>query len=241
MEKNEHYLERLPPEFDGFTLLQLSDLHADLHPDFPAAAARALAPLQYDCTVITGDFRTCTFSDPTGATAATVELLRAVRGPVFAVLGNHDALEKVPVLEKEAGLRFLLNENVALRRGSEVLHLAGVDDPNFYKCHDLQRAASGIPDTACRILLSHSPQIHREAAARDFDLLLAGHTHGGQICLPGGAVVVHDGTSPRRLLAGPWREGRMLGYTSRGTGATGLPVRLNCPAEVTLHVLRRAR
>jgi predicted MPP superfamily phosphohydrolase len=235
--RNEVVLERLPAAFDGFTILQLTDLHADLHPDFPAAVQRVIAPLQYDCMALTGDFRTCTFGDHSGAIRASIEILKDVSAPRFATLGNHDSLHKVPLLEA-AGVQFLLNENAVLRRGADALYVVGIDDPNFYKSHNFDHALAGVPEEACKLLLSHSPQTYREAARRGLDFLMAGHTHGGQICLPGGRVLMHDHSAPRHVLSGVWREGRLQGYTSRGTGASALPVRLNCPAEVTLHVLR---
>ncbi|CAA6693018.1 MULTISPECIES: metallophosphoesterase [unclassified Lentimonas] len=235
--RNEVVLDRLPAAFDGFTILQLTDLHADLHPDFPEAVRRVIEPLQYDCVAVTGDFRTCTFSDHSGATAASIEILKDVTGTCYATLGNHDSLEKVPVMEA-AGIRFLLNENVAIQRGEDVLHLVGIDDPNFYQSHNFEHALRGVPTDACKVLLSHAPQTYRDAARLGFGFLMAGHTHGGQICLPGGMVVMHDKSSPRHVLSGVWREGSLQGYTSRGTGASGLPARLNCMPEVTLHVLR---
>jgi predicted MPP superfamily phosphohydrolase len=237
--RNEVRVAHLPPEFDGYTILQLTDLHADLHPDFPARVKEVIAPLQYDCLALTGDFRTCIFGDHSGATAATIDIVSQVESPIFAILGNHDCLAKVPAME-EAGIRFLLNEHVVLRRGGAELYLIGIDDPNYYKTHNLVRALAGVPEHATKVLLSHAPQTYAEAAAAGIDLQLSGHTHGGQICLPGGYIIMHDGSSPRRLLAGAWQEGRLQGYTSRGTGASGLPVRLNCPSEVTLHTLRRA-
>jgi predicted MPP superfamily phosphohydrolase len=235
--RNEVVLDRLPAAFDGFTILQLTDLHADLHPDFPAAVRRVIAPLTYDVMALTGDFRTCTFSDHSGAMSATIELLKDVTAPRYAILGNHDSLAKVPAMEA-AGIQFLLNENVAMRRGGAVLHLVGIDDPNFYKSHNFEYALQGVPEDACKVLLSHSPQTYQVAAQLGIDFLMAGHTHGGQICLPGGRVVMHDHSSPRHLLSGVWREGQLQGYTSRGTGASGVAARLNCMPEVTLHVLR---
>jgi predicted MPP superfamily phosphohydrolase len=234
---NEVFLKRLPAAFDGFTILQLTDLHADLHPDFPRAVQRVIAPLKYDVMALTGDFRTCTFGDHSGATAATLEILKEVTAPRYAILGNHDSLAKVPQMEA-SGMQFLLNEHVVLRRGDDLLYLVGIDDPNFYKSHNFEHALQGVPNEACKVLLSHSPETYQEANQLGFDFLMAGHTHGGQICLPGGRVVVHDRSSPRRIISGVWREGQLQGYTSRGTGASGLPVRLNCMPEVTLHVLR---
>lgn len=236
--RNTVRMAHLPPEFDGFTILQLSDLHADLHPDFPARVKEVIAPLEYDCLVMTGDFRTCTYRDHSGATAATIDIVAGVKAPIYAVLGNHDSLAKVPAMEA-AGIRFLLNEHTVLCREGAGLCLIGIDDPNFYRTHCFERAMRGVPATVVKVLLSHSPQTHVIAAEAGIDFLLAGHTHGGQICLPGGRVLMHDGSAPRRLLSGPWCEGSLQGYTSRGTGASGLPARLNCPGEVTLHTLRR--
>jgi len=235
--RNEVRIPNLPPEFDGYTILQLTDLHADLHPDFPARVKEVIAPLDYDCLALTGDFRTCTFSDHSGATAATIDIVSEVEQPKYGILGNHDSLAKVPAMEA-AGIRFLLNEHIVLRRGEAALYLIGIDDPNFYQTHCFERALRGVPVDATKVLLSHSPQTHAIAAEVGIDFLMAGHTHGGQICLPGGRILMHDGSSPRHLLAGSWTEGKLQGYTSRGTGASGLPVRLNCPAEVTLHTLR---
>ena len=235
---NEVRLKNLPPEFDGYTILQLSDLHADLHPDFPARVKEIIAPLDYDCLALTGDFCTCTFGEHSGATVATIDILAEVKQPKFAVLGNHDSLAKVTVMEA-AGIRFLLNEHILLRRGEAELCLIGIDDPNFYKTHNLERALERAPSNATKVLLSHSPQTYRAAEENGIEFLIAGHTHGGQICLPGGYVIIHDGSAPRGVLSGAWREGNLQGYTSRGTGGSGLPARLNCPAEVTLHTLRR--
>ncbi|MCH2073873.1 MAG: metallophosphoesterase [Puniceicoccaceae bacterium] len=236
--KNEVRLKNLPPEFDGYTILQLSDLHSDLHPDFPERVKEIIAPLVYDCLALTGDFRTCTFGEHSGATVATIDILAELEQPKFAILGNHDFLAKVPVMEA-AGIRFLLNEHILLRRGEAELCLIGIDDPNFFKTHNLERALDGAPPDATKVLLSHAPQTCTMAEEKGIDLLIAGHTHGGQICLPGGYLIMHDRSAPRHILSGAWREGKLQGYTSRGTGCSGLPVRLNCPAEVTLHTLRR--
>ena len=236
--KNEVRLKNLPHEFDGYTILQLSDLHADLHPDFPERVKEIISPLDYDCIALTGDYRTCTFGEHSGATTATIDVLADVEQPKFAILGNHDCLAKVPVMEA-AGIRFLLNEHIILRRGEAELCLIGIDDPNFYKTHNFERALEGAPPDAIKVLLSHAPQTYRTAEEKGINLLIAGHTHGGQICLPGGYLIMHDRSAPRRILSGAWREGKLQGYTSRGTGGSGLPVRLNCPAEVTLHTLRR--
>ena len=160
-----------------------------------------------------------------------------IAGPVYGVLGNHDSIRMVPALE-EMGIRMLLNETERLVRGAQRMHLAGIDDAHYYRVDNIEKAALQIPDGEFSILLSHTPEIYRQAAHADFDLLLSGHTHGGQICLPGAIPVTLDSTLPRRMGSGPWRYRRMVGYTSVGVGSCIVAVRLNCPPEITLHRLR---
>ena len=230
---------RLPAGLEGLTLLQLSDLHLDLDPALGAVIRDRLRGVDYDVAVITGDFRNKTCADQEPSVMETVTLLAALRGPVYGVLGNHDFIEIVLPLER-AGLRFLLNEAVEIRHCGGAFHLGGVDDPNFYKTHDLAGVRDAIPDDAFSVLLCHSPETWREAAGHGFDLMLSGHTHGGQICLPGGYALIKVCDVPRRLLAGAWEHQGMLGYTSVGTGACGVPLRYFCPPEITLHCFERA-
>ena len=117
--------------------------------------------------------------------------------------------------------------------------LAGIDDAHHYRLDDIPKAAAGIPQTAFSILLSHTPEVYREAAAARFDLLLGGHTHGGQICLPGAIPITLGSVLPRRMGSGAWAYDGMTGYTSVGVGSCVEPVRLNCPPAITLHRLHR--
>lgn len=232
-------LPNLPPELNGVTILQISDLHLDLDPGFVPALTRHLAGLSYDLAVITGDFRNKTGGPSGPSIAGTIELMKHIRQPVYAVLGNHDSLEMVPPLES-AGLRFLLNEHIVWSHHGANLVLAGVDDAVFHQTHDLTRAFANTPAGTIRVLLSHSPELYAEAAAHGVHLFLAGHTHGGQICLPGGRIVISGLHCPRRFLRGAWNYEGVQGYTSSGTGACGVPLRFHCPAEITLHKLVKA-
>jgi predicted MPP superfamily phosphohydrolase len=139
------------------------------------------------------------------------------------------------------GVTMLLNEAILIERDGARFHLAGIDDAHFFRVDNIEKAASGIPAREFSILLSHTPEIYRQAAHADFDLLLAGHTHGGQICLPGGVPITLDAVLPRRMGAGAWAYHGMSGYTSRGAGSSVVPARFNCPPEITLHHLRSAR
>lgn len=230
-------LNHLPRAFDGFTLLHISDPHVDMRPDFVPALVECVRELDYDVCVLTGDYRAKTFG-PYAATLVELQRLRThLKDPVYAVLGNHDTIRMVPGMEA-MGIRVLLNEFVRLERAGAVVYLAGIDDAHYYGVANFHRAADDIPPTAVSILLSHTPEAYRHAAHADFDLMLCGHTHGGQICLPGGFPVIIDADCPRRLAAGAWRYHDLIGYTSVGAGASIVDVRLNCPPEVTLHHLR---
>ena len=199
--------------------------------------AELVPDMSYDICVLTGDFRGATF----GPFDATLEGLAHVRAslnrPVFAVLGNHDTIRMVPELE-DMGIRMLLNESEALVSGDNQIYLAGIDDAHYYRVDNIEKAAAEIPTGAFSILLSHTPEIYRQAAHAGFDLLLSGHTHGGQICLPGSIPITLDSVLPRRMGSGPWSYGGMAGYTSVGVGSSIVPVRINCPPEITLHRLR---
>jgi len=227
---------RLPAAFDGFTLLHLSDLHLDLNPALTHTLIRRLGGLDYDLCVITGDFRARSLGPHRNALAEMERVAAHLRKPVYSVLGNHDYIEMVPELEK-MGVHVLLNESNAIRLDGSAIYVAGIDDPHFYELHNLQKAAEGIPGEAFSVLLSHSPRVYKWAALERFDLMLCGHTHGGQVCLPGGRALLYQGRCPRRMGAGAWRFGHLQGYTSVGSGAAVVDVRYNCPPEITLHRL----
>jgi hypothetical protein len=232
-------LPGLPSAFAGFTILQISDLHVDISPAAMRRLAELLPQLNYDLCVLTGDYRGKTYGPYEAAIAGMARLRDRIAAPVYAVLGNHDSIRMVPALEA-MGVRMLVNEAEPLLRDGQVLYLAGIDDAHYYRTDNIEKAASQIPYGEFSILLSHTPEIYRQAAHADFDLLLSGHTHGGQICLPGAIPVTLDSVLPRRMGSGSWRYGRMIGYTSVGVGSCILPVRINCPPEITLHELRAA-
>lgn len=237
---NDVHIARLPPEFDGFRLLHLSDLHLDMNPDYPDALIAAIRQLDYDACVITGDFRAST-SGPSGPAIQALEKVRPyMRDPIFAILGNHDSIRSVAQIEA-LGIRLLLNESVPLRRNGSRIHLCGIDDPHYFRCDNFEKAADDIPSDEVAILLSHSPETYRRAAHLGFDLLLCGHTHGGQICLPGGLPLITNANCPREYCAGAWRHRELQGYTSVGSGSSMVDVRFNCSPEVTSHRLRCGR
>jgi uncharacterized protein len=230
---------KLPKAFDGFTILHLSDMHVDMNAGAMRRVTELVADLHYDVSVMTGDFRGKTY----GPFAPTLEGLKRVKeslkGPVYGVLGNHDTVLMLPGMEA-MGIRMLLNESETIKRGGGRIHLAGIDDAHYFRVDNIEKAAERLPHDEFLILLSHTPEIYRQAAHAGFDLLLCGHTHGGQICLPGGIPITLDSNLPRRFGAGAWTYHTMTGYTSVGTGSSIVPVRFNCPPEITLHHLNCA-
>jgi hypothetical protein len=235
---NEIVSRCLPEAFSGFTILHMTDLHADRSAGALAAVKELVRDLDYDHCVWTGDYRAETFGDFGPCLEELQKLRAAIRTDVHAVLGNHDSILMAPDLE-DMGVQMLLNENVALSRGGASIFLAGVDDAHFYRVDNIEKAAHDIPHDAYSILLSHTPEIYRQAAHAGFDLMLGGHTHGGQICLPGGFPLTLDAVLPRRMGKGAWTYAGMSGYTSAGAGTSIVPARFNCPPEITLHRLIR--
>ncbi|MEX0604779.1 MAG: metallophosphoesterase [Marinobacter sp.] len=235
---NSFCLPNLPEAFEGLRILHLTDLHVDMDAANLQAVIDHIDPLEYDLCVLTGDYRKQTWGAIDDALAGMKKLRSAIQGRAIAVLGNHDSIRMLPGLE-DMGYQILLNEHAWFERDGDTLYIAGVDDAHFYKAHNLHKAGDQIPHGSTTILLSHTPEIWREAGYAGYDVFLCGHTHGGQICLPGGIPVTLDSDCPRSLGRGAWRRNGMQGYTSPGSGTSVVNVRLNCPPEVTLHTLTR--
>jgi predicted MPP superfamily phosphohydrolase len=229
---------RIPKAFDGFKILHLSDLHVEMSEAAMMRLAAILPDIEYDLCVLTGDYRAQTFGAYEPALAGMAQLCSALKGPIYGVLGNHDTIKMVPGLE-DMGVQMLLNENHTIERGNQRIYLAGIDDAHFYRVDNIEKAATGIPFGDFSILLSHTPEVYQQASYADFSLLLSGHTHGGQICLPGGIPITLSSVLPRHMGSGPWKYRDMIGYTSVGAGSCMVPVRYNCPPEITLHCLRQ--
>jgi predicted MPP superfamily phosphohydrolase len=234
----EHHvaLGEASPALIGLRILHISDLHIDLDPTLTDVVIERLSDIDYDLCVITGDFRSDTFGPSERAIAETKRLADQIDAPIYATLGNHDFIEIVPPLER-IGVQFLLNESTVIERDGQSLYLSGIDDSHTYKTDDLPQASRNVPTGAPSILLSHTPDVYADAARHQYDLMLCGHTHAGQICLPGGIALQKNTSVPRRMMQGRWQYGGMVGYTSSGTGATGVPIRFFCPPEITVHIL----
>ena len=236
---NEFDIIGLPVAFDGFKLLHLTDLHLDAADDIVDAHIDALNRVgDYDICVMTGDYRNKTFGPYQRTLEAMSRVREKIAAPVYAVLGNHDTIRMASGME-DLGIRMLLNEAVPIERCGATIWLAGIDDAHYYRAENLEKATDPIPAEGISILLSHSPEMYRHAFYARFDAMLSGHTHGGQICLPGGIPLMLNARAPRSFCNGPWRYHGLQGYTSPGSGTCIVDVRLNCPPEITVHTLRK--
>ena len=237
--ENSLVISGLPASFGGMRILHLSDLHLDGYPGLGSRIAQVVSKLAFDVCVLTGDFR---FYD-TGRYQHIVEELTALVPSltcplgVYGILGNHDFIEMAPLIEA-AGIRLLLNEAVKLEKGDEKMWLIGLDDAHFYGLHDFDKAMEDVDLADPRIILVHSPELIYQAAERGFMLYLAGHTHAGQICLPGGYPLLLNARCARKYTFGSWQFNGMSGYTSAGVGSSGVFVRFFCPPEIVIHTLQ---
>ena len=233
----------LPLPFDGTTILFVSDIHAGpfLSRGALAGALDRLATLRADLVIHGGDLATSNLSE----IEIHAEALARLRAPlgVFAVLGNHDHytrdLAGLEAFYERCGIRLLRNDAAAVSRGGSVVALAGIDDWNIGR-PDLGRAmrvASEVAPGAPVILASHNPDALFEAARGGVALVLAGHTHGGQVRIPGRPVLVR--MSRYRLDEGHFTAGATHLVVSRGLGVSGLPLRVYCPPEALAITLRR--
>jgi predicted MPP superfamily phosphohydrolase/glycosyltransferase involved in cell wall biosynthesis len=233
--------EGLPPAFEGYRIAQLSDFHIGNQTPLRwlESWVERVNAADVDLVALTGDYLTygTRWLDDV---AAVLGRLRA-RGGVFACLGNHDYFGDAEAVARalgRSGIRVLRNDGVRVRRGGETIFLAGLDDRSSRR-DDLARALRLRPAGAPVVLLAHDPASFPEAAAANVALVLSGHTHGGQVALPG-----RPGWNLSALRyeysSGLYRRGTSALYVTRGLGTDWLPVRLGAPAEIAVIRLRPA-
>ncbi len=238
-------LAALPGDLDGRRILQLSDIHlsAFLSERELARMIGAACELRPHIVFATGDFIS-TFGDPLEACMRQLARVKSDAG-MFGCLGNHERYagveEEATMLAGHYGIRVLRGESCRLRFGGSVLNLAGVDYQAFsQKKHYLSDAEGLVEPGAYNVLLSHNPDVFPVAARLGFGLVLAGHTHGGQV----NVEILDQSLNPARFytpyVRGLYRIGPAAEYVTRGIGTVGIPVRLGAPPEITLIRLRKA-
>jgi len=233
-------LRRLPKAFTGFRIVQLSDVH---HGPFSSCeqierAVETANRLKPDIVALTGDYisREREYAAPC---AEMLGRLRARHG-VYAVLGNHDHWTDAALITdlfRAEGIHVLINEGMRFEYRGSAFWLAGVDD-TMVGLEDIPLALAGAREDEIKLLLAHNPIVLRRAARAGVDLVLSGHTHGGQVALRSEKSA--SGRPRRRLLKGLGRQGQTQIYVNRGLGTVVLPIRYGCPPEVSLLELQCA-
>jgi hypothetical protein len=232
-------IPRLPDEFKGFSIGLLSDVHSSVFMskedmDMYVKAMNALKP---DVIFVTGDFVNSKTSE-VYPFAESFSQLKAPHG-VFGVLGNHDYFANVETVAKEVdacGVKLLRNDAVKITIGPSFINLVGVDDIGRGAHADeyIRRALVPVTNAQPKILLCHKPYFMDDFASNAFDLVLSGHTHGGQIVF---ARINDTYITPASLFSkyvwGLYRTNGTQLYVNRGLGSVGIPFRVNCPPEVT--------
>jgi uncharacterized protein len=234
-------LRKLPKEFDGFRIVQLSDVH---HGPFSSTeqikrAVQTANRLRPDIIALTGDY----ISRERHYAAPCAEMLGRLEAKygVYAVLGNHDHWTDAALITdlfRAEGITVLINQGVHFEHRGASFWLAGVDD-TMVGLEDIPLALAGARREEMKLLLAHNPIVLRRAARAGVDLVLSGHTHGGQVALRSERSA--SGRPRRRLLKGLGRQGSTQIYVNRGLGTVILPVRYGCPPEVSLLELRCAQ
>jgi predicted MPP superfamily phosphohydrolase len=247
--QNTFHVRDLPTPFLGMRIAQISDIHFDdfTEPFFLRHVVKKVNALNADMVLVTGDFISRGFEivPPKPATEHCAQILSELTAPTkYGILGNHDQ-ETVPdyitQAVTEAGVIILRNRAIPLERGGERLWLAGADDPGTGHMNlDLTLPKNpGAPV----LLMVHEPDfvddVLHHPRSNTVSMMLSGHTHGGQVRLPfvGALVLPPFG---RRFVDGSFKVGNIQLYVNTGIGAVGLPFRLNCPPEITVHTLQSA-
>ncbi|HEX3571380.1 MAG TPA: metallophosphoesterase [Acidobacteriaceae bacterium] len=243
-------IKDLPPAFEGYRVVQISDIHFDEYtePFFIRRVIRNVNSLKPDLVLLTGDFISFAPLPRRFAEHALhhcTEMLEEIACPqTFAAMGNHDSFlgapEMIPVF-KAVNIPLLVNRHVPIERNGQRLWLCATHDPVTH-VPDLDATIPQNPDGPV-LLMCHGPDYADELLAhprgRLVDVMFAGHTHGGQVRIPL-LPPLHLPEGGRKYVEGAFQLGRLQLYVNRGIGAVGLPFRLNCPPEITVFTLKKA-
>lgn len=230
--------DNLPSGFENSRILFISDFHIELMENLIDKIIELIKNLEYDYCFLGGDYSTFDKFDMDKTKQGMKKIAEHLKtNRTYGVIGNHDYYETAVFLQS-LGVTMLLNENTAIERNGATIYLAGVDDYYIFDSADIGLASAGIPAGAFKILLSHGPQIYMQAQKAGFNFFMAGHTHGGQICLPGGIPLFKSAKVPTKIAKGLWQYKTMTGFTSTGAGCCNAAARFFCPPEIAVLTLK---
>lgn len=220
-------------------VLHLSDIHIESIPDQGKKLTEKLRTLEFDLVVLTGDYKLSRCGSDQNTIDLLIPLLKSLKCKhgIYAVQGNHDTPNLMQRLVKE-NVTVLNNENVKIKFAPHcALNIAGISDPHYWQQDDLSKAFAHCDEAYPTLLLAHSAEKAEQAEHFPLDLYLCGHSHGGQICAANRKPIMNNARCSRKYIAGVWNSNFLQGYTSRGVGTTGYPVRVQCPPEIVIHRL----
>ncbi|HBM15610.1 MAG TPA: metallophosphoesterase [Lentisphaeria bacterium] len=243
--EHEIYFDLLPESFEGYSILFLSDLHIDMVLDIESKIFDIIDKTDFHACLLGGDYAyrykgkniniTKEFAD------RLIKKIHSKDKAIYGALGNHDIYEFGCFLE-EKGVKMLVNESVKIAKEDSHIYIAAIDDADYYKSHDFALCEEGIEHKeSFKIIISHTPDIYKEAEKFGYHLALCGHTHGGQVCLPGGFPIFTSSKAPRKYARGKWKHKNLHGITSNGIGCSAFAARLFCPPEIILIKLKKTR
>lgn len=231
----------LPSKFESFTILHLSDMHFGCIPEIEDIILKQLNNREVDICVITGDYLNGIHVPINSAIESLSKITKHIRTRhgFLGILGNHDTCHMVTPME-DLGIRMLINEDYKLYKGSDCIQFIGTDDVHYYytdqAMHALEKSGSDFS-----IALVHSPEIYDLAEKMEINLYLCGHTHGGQVCTPGGIPIIKHLNRGKEFYSGYWQYRNMQGVTNCGVGTSGIPVRFNTQGELLILKLHRGQ
>lgn len=240
------FLRNLPQQFEDFRLTLIADIHSSVFmtKEDMVRYVKAINEIGSDLIVMPGDFVNSMVEEVYPFADAFSEL-RAPYG-VYGSLGNHDFFTDVEAVAREVdacGVKLLRNDKISIEKNNARIQLLGVDDTGSARKAALlfDKVVSGTDSDIPRILLCHRPYFFEQAAERNLDLILSGHTHGGQIVFAKiGPTIIAPARVVSPYVAGLYTLQKSQMYVTRGLGTVGIPVRINCPAEITVITLKKA-
>lgn len=239
LEEHTFYFSNLPDAFDGFKILNLSDFHIDSLSNHENNIIQKVTPLEYDTAFFTGDYR----KNISGSFKNILDPMKKIAAFInppygkWAILGNHDSY-LMAEYEEEVGINLIVNETFELEKEGQKIHITGTDDPYYYFSEQALFALEK-PLEGFKIALVHTSELRDIAAQNGYNLYLCGHTHGGQICFPNGKAILTHQYEGKGFVSGIWNYYGMIGYTNRGCGVSGIPIRFNCSPEIALITLKQ--
>ena len=229
----------LPLKFESFTILHLSDLHFGCIPGIEDIILERLDGQEVDLCVLTGDYRLSLHGQIKKPIKCLEKMTKGIKSRYgfLGILGNHDTCHMVAPME-DLGIKVLINESYRINKDGDSIQFIGTDDVHYYytdqALHALEEAGPGFS-----IALVHSPELYDVATEMGIDLYLCGHTHAGQVCLPGGMPIIKHLNCGKEFYRGYWRHHNLQGVTNWGAGTSGMPVRFNTQGEALILRLHR--